>query len=581
MSSLSATPTDPTRHPGPGLRDPLLAIAALMALLVVVEWTVPVTSPAPAASTLDAVAVVAFTGTGLIAWWRRPHNRVGRLMVATATALLVAGMDDDDLPTLRTIGQVCESLPLAVLIHLLLAYPSGRLDGRAARVTVAAGYAVALGLQYPQRLLPPDAADAVWTVQAGLGLLTLVAAFLLVSRRLAQAPAAVRRHLAPFILAGCVMLALVVGSLFVLHFDPDPDAADLAVLIQVAAISILPAAFVVGMLGGAFGRAGELEELALGIADASAEPALLDALVIRTLGDPSARVWWTVDGELRDSDGRSGTAATERADARGWWPIGPAGAPVGGLSYDRSLIADPALIAGTSAPLALAIDHRRLVVDLRAAVRRLDEAAEQVRESRRRIVVAADAERRRIARDLHDGPQQRIVLVGIEAQRIGRRADDPGFVRQVAGTLSEQLRHLLDDLRTLVQGIMPGTLTERGLPAAITVLAEGVPVPVQVRIDPGIGRLPAEVESTGYFVVAEALTNAIKHAAAGRITVDVHLADGRLEVTVTDDGEGPGPAEPGFGLRSLADRVAALDGTVTLRPGPTRGSTLRAEFACA
>jgi signal transduction histidine kinase len=292
-----------------------------------------------------------------------------------------------------------------------------------------------------------------------------------------------------------------------------------------------------------------------------------------------------VDGEFRGSDGRTGEAppdpVTEPAGSRGWWPIGPAGAPVGGLSYDGSLIADPALIAGTSAPLALAIDHRRLVVDLRTAVRRLDEAADQVRESRRRIVVAADAERRRIARDLHDGPQQRIVLIGIEAQRIGRRADDAQFVRQVAESVSEQLRHLLDDLRSLVHGIMPGTLTERGLPGAIKVLADGVPVPVDVRIDPGIGRLPAEVESTGYFVVAEALTNAVKHAAAARIRIGLRIAGGRLEVEVTDDGVGPGPAEPGFGLRSLTDRVAALDGTVALLPGPTGGTTLRAEFACA
>lgn len=580
--SNGGTTTAPGRlAPGAGLRDALLTIAALMTLLVLVELAVPSTSPVSTASVLDAVAVAAFTLTGLIAWRRRPHNRIGRLMVATAAALLVAGMSDDDLPPLRIIGQVTESLPLAVLIHLLLAYPSGRVDGRAARITVIAGYAVALGFQYPQRLTAPEAADVVWNVQAALGLITLIAAFALVSRRLATAPRPVRRHLAPFILAGCLMLAVVVGSLFVLHFDPAPDAADLAVLIQVAAVSILPAAFVVGMLGGAFGRAGELEELALGIADASAEPALLDGLVMRALGDPSARVRWAVDGGLVDSAGGPVDPVTERAATRGWYPIGPPESPVGGLSYDRSLIADPALVAGASTPLALAIDHRRLVVDLRSAVRQLDAAADQLRESRRRIVVAADAERRRVARDLHDGPQQRIVLIGIEAQRIGRRADEPGFVRQVAETVSEQLRRLLDDLRALVHGIMPGTLTDRGLAAAITALAEGIPVPVQVRIDPGLGRLPAEVESTGYFVVAEALTNVVKHASADRVEVDVRLTRGRLEITVADDGVGSGTGEPGFGLRSLGDRVAALDGTVTLRPGPARGTTLRAEFACA
>lgn len=579
-------------RPGTGLRDALLTIGGSMALLVVVELAVPTIDQAFAASVFDAVAVAAFTITGLVAWGRRPHNRIGRLMVAAAVALLVAGMSDDAVAGLRTVGEITESLPLAVLIHLLLAFPSGRVPRPAARLVVGAGYAVALGLQYPQRVVSPALADALWNVQATLGGLVLIAAFVLVSRQLATAPPLARRRLAPFVGAGCLLLAIIVGSLFVLHFDPDPGAADLAVLAQVGATTILPAAFLVGMLGGAFGRAGELEELALGIADASVEPALLDQLVIRTLGDPSARVHWRIDGVLVDSAGAqvnstdapigtpSGSGA-QPAPARGWVPIGPADAPIGGLSYDRSLIADQALVAGTTGPLALAIDHRRLVVDLRAAIRRLDAAAEQVRDSRRRIVVAADAERRRIARDLHDGPQQRIVLIGIETQRIGRRADDPDFVRPLAERVSEQLRLLLDDLRSLVHGIMPATLADRGLPAAITVLAEGVPVPVELRIDPALGRLPAEVESTGYFVVAEALTNAVKHAAAGRIAVAVRTAGGRLEVTVTDDGVGPGPAEPGFGLRSLTDRVAALDGTVTLRPGPTRGTTLRAEFACA
>lgn len=580
---MSADPPAPdaTRpHPGTSLRDALLAVGALMGALVFVELAVPSISTVTAASVLDGLAVTAFTVTGLIAWRRRPHNRTGRLMVATAAALLVGGMNDDAVPALRVLGELTESLPLAVLIHLLLAYPSGRLAGRAARLTAAAGYAIALVLQYPQRLVPPAASTLLWTVQAGLGLIVLISAFVLVSRRLAGAPAVLRRQLAPFIGTGCVMLAIVVGTLVVLHADPSPAVADLATLVQVAAVAILPAAFVVGLLVGAFGRAGELEELARGIAQASADPARLDQLVVRALGDRSARVLWTIGPDLVDSAGAAHDP-DERGD-RGWWPIGPAGAPVGGLAYDRSLIADTGLVATTAGPLALAISNRRLVVDLRAALRDLDAAAAQLRESRRRIVVAADAERRRIARDLHDGPQQRIVLLGIEAQRIGRRAGDAGFVAPLAESISEQLRQLLDDLRALVHGIMPATLAERGLPAGVGALAERVPVPVALHVDPGIGRLPAEVESTGYFVVAEGLTNAVKHAGAQAIAVDVQLRGDWLAITVTDDGVGPGEhPTPGFGLRSLQDRVAALGGTVTLAPGPARGSVLRAEFACA
>ena len=125
-----------------------------------------------------------------------------------------------------------------------------------------------------------------------------------------------------------------------------------------------------------------------------------------------------------------------------------------------------------AAPLALAIRESGAWWSTSARRSRLDAAAEQIRTSRRRIVVAADAERRRIARDLHDGAQQRIVLIGIEAQRMGRRAEDPAFVRSMTEQVSEQLRLLLDELRALVHGIMPATLEERGLPAGIAALAD-------------------------------------------------------------------------------------------------------------
>jgi hypothetical protein len=143
MSVDPLAPDAARPHPGTSLRDALLAVGTLMGALVFVELAVPSLSTVTAASVLDAVAVTAFTVTGLIAWRRRPHNRTGRLMVATAAALLVGGMNDDAVPALRVLGELAESLPLALLIHLLLAYPSGRLVGRAARVTAGAGYVIA------------------------------------------------------------------------------------------------------------------------------------------------------------------------------------------------------------------------------------------------------------------------------------------------------------------------------------------------------------------------------------------------------------------------------------------------------
>lgn len=587
----SPAPPDLPDHPGSSLRDALLTIGALMAVLVAVELAVPAAGVVSAASILDGVAVAAFTVTGLIAWHRRPHNRIGRLMVAAAAALWAAGMADDDVAGMQAVGVALESLPLAVLLHLLLAFPSGRVVGRAAKATLAAVYLIALVLQVPAYLgVTPEVQTAAWNAQAVLGLASMTVVFVLVSSRLATAPPVLRRQLGPFIGYGCVALVIIAVTIGVLHLSDDPDIAAPVTLVQVAAASAFPVAFVVGMLAGAFGRAGELEEVARGISEASADPALLDALIVRALGDPSARVYWPESGRFVDSAGnpapggltapRPDTARTGREPSRGWWPIGDARNPAGALGYDAMLIADVDLVATVSAPLALAIENRSLVVALRASVNELAIAAEQVRMSRRRIVVAADGERRRIARDLHDGAQQRIVLIGIEAQRIGRRAQDPDFVRSVADLVSEQLRLLLDDLRSLVHGIMPATLQERGLRAGIGALADQMPVPVRVEVIGELDRLAAEVESTGYFVVAEALANAVKHASAQHVRIGLAVRDGRLTVTVSDDGVGMRQAAAGFGLRSLQDRVAALDGTVSVQSRPAGGTTLRAEFAC-
>jgi signal transduction histidine kinase len=563
---------------GTSLRDALLMVGGLVGVLVLVELAVPSTSPVFAASVLDAISVGTFAVAGLIAWHRRPHNRMGRLLVLTALALLVSGMDDDTVPALRTIGLALQSIPLAMMLHLLLAFPSGRIRGRAARSVVAAAYAVAL-LQIPQQLSGAGVAAAIWNLQAVLGVGLMVVVFLLAFRRLSAAPAVLRRQLLPFLGYGCLAIVVIAGCVAVLHTDPGQAVAGVATAVEVVAVSLLPVAFLVGTLAGAFGRAGEVEEVAWGISEAATDPGLLDQLMVRALGDPGAQVFWARGGGGRfaDSDGRP---PATRPGGAGWWPIGSVDRPVGALRYDPALIADDGLVGSVAAPLALAITNQGLVVELRAALRERDEAAQQLRDSRRRIVIAADTERRRIARDLHDGAQQRIVVIGIDAQRITRRAADPPFVRSVAERMSEQLRLLLDELRSLVHGIMPATLEERGLAAGLRALADRMPMPVRLLVPQRLDRLPAEVESTGYFVVAEALANAVKHAAAQQVTASVEIRDGRLLITVADDGRGAERIDMGFGLRSLQDRVAALGGTVNVRSAAGRGTTLEAEFAC-
>jgi signal transduction histidine kinase len=216
-------------------------------------------------------------------------------------------------------------------------------------------------------------------------------------------------------------------------------------------------------------------------------------------------------------------------------------------------------------------------------------AAEQTRRvdelvtSRARLVDAFEAERRRIERDLHDGAQQHLVLLtmslGLAKLEL---AGSPGPVAPAATELvaeaHQQARRALTALRELIHNIHPQLLTDLGLAAAIGELAERCPLPVDVAVR--VGRLPAAVESTAYFLVSEALTNATRHARATRVTVSAVVEDGTLTVVVTDDGGGGADPDGGTGLRGLADRAAVMAGRLTVTSPPGGPTTVRMELPC-
>jgi len=213
----------------------------------------------------------------------------------------------------------------------------------------------------------------------------------------------------------------------------------------------------------------------------------------------------------------------------------------------------------------VAEENVRLDAELQA---RLDE----LRESRARIVQAGDAARRKIERDLHDGAQQRLVGLALDL-RLAREKldDDPNAAAAMLDQASADLARATDELRELARGIHPAVLSDRGLEAAVQVLAQRTPLPVGVQssID---GRLPGSVEAAAYFVIAEAITNVVKHSGADRADVGIRRDNGHLLVEVRDDGTG-GADGSGSGLRGLADRVAALDGTLRIE-GPAAGGTV-------
>ena len=213
-----------------------------------------------------------------------------------------------------------------------------------------------------------------------------------------------------------------------------------------------------------------------------------------------------------------------------------------------------------------------------AALANVD-AREQLAASRARIVEAGYEERRRLGRDLHDGAQQEFVGAVISLKLAQRRwAQAPGEARELVEEALEHMESGIHDLRELAAGIHPSVLTDRGLSAALETLATRSPMPVEIgQVPPG--RLPAPVETSAYFVVAEALTNAAKHSGCSHVYVSVQIENGSATVEVHDDGVGGADPSAGSGLRGLADRVSALGGRLEIESPAGEGTTVRARIA--
>jgi signal transduction histidine kinase len=209
--------------------------------------------------------------------------------------------------------------------------------------------------------------------------------------------------------------------------------------------------------------------------------------------------------------------------------------------------------------------------------RALRERVNDLRDARYRIITAVDAERQRIERDLHDGAQQRLVALTVTLGMAQSRLEsDPEAAAELIAKAREEAQLAVKELRELAHGIHPTLLSERGLAAALEALAVRAPVPVSINGVPE-DRLPSLVESTAYFVTAEALTNVAKYAQADQAFVHLSVDDDRLRLQIGDDGVG-GADPSGTGLRGLRDRVDALDGEIEVDSPPGGGTTVTVEL---
>jgi signal transduction histidine kinase len=536
----------------------------------------------------------AFVAAGLVVSLRQPHNRSGLLLVAEGFTWFLTNLEGSPVGALVFLGGLLVVLNEAVLAHLLLAFPSGRLTSNLERGLALGGYTLALvggfahavtrsvpydpyrcGDCTPGIVLLAGHQALLIGVERGceaLGTVFGVAVCVVVIRRWLHSSVIRRRVLSPLWLSlGSSVVLLGSHSAGALQYQPSAGQGQVAVwaldLLQLA----VPGGFLVAALRMRMARAA-VGEMVLGLGP-DLSVGSLQAALVRALGDPSIRVglWDQGSGTYRDTTDQAirlpgdddwRTASVIEVDDR----------PVAVVVHDRSLAVDGRLMQTVAAAIRMGAEREQLVGRLRGQL-------EEVRASRARIAEAADAERRRLERDLHDGAQQRLVLLAMtlrSAQRaLSKGTDVPGLEAALAEA-SEELSQGLTELRDLARGIHPAVLTERGLAGAVESLAARMPVPVETAI--AAARCSAGAETTAYFVVCEALTNVAKHAGASRARVDVSLESGLLVVEVADDGVGAADAGAGSGLRGLVDRVAAAGGTLSVESPAGAGTRVRAEL---
>jgi signal transduction histidine kinase len=530
-----------------------------------------------------------FLGVGLFAWARRPDNRIGLLMVAVAYAWIASDFALSDSALLFTFGSAFGLLFIAVTAHLLLAFPTGRLQSRGDRLVVAAAY-VTTGVVYvaawlfvaPERFDCPECpanlfliADEKEVAQAfelatNVALAVIALAILAsLGKRWARATPVERRALAAVLFAGVALMAvLFAASTIVPLTGADGTLASVVAAAAFVPFGLVPYVFLGSLARTRMVRAGALGELVTGLGRAPGRGELRDALA-RAMGDPSLELaYWLPDSrryvdaagkpvELPTADARRAVSEVRLEDRR-----------VAALVHDSSLD-DPELVLGFGTAAALALENERLDAELRSKM-------EELRASHARMIEAGLAERRRLERDLHDGAQQRLVSLALDLRMAERRlATDPAGARQILAAAGGELEAALGELRELARGIHPAVLSDRGLDAALEALAHRAPVPVELEAEIG-DRLPEAVELAAYFVVTEGLTNVAKYAQASQATVRATRQDGRIVVEVADDGVGGADPAAGSGLSGLADRVVALDGRLEVRSERGCGTVLRA-----
>jgi signal transduction histidine kinase len=570
---MTSTVATAPRH-SDAVRDPVLVLPVAVASALAVGWlgVVDGASGWRIAADLALAWTLAAASVVVLA---RPRWRSSRLLLAGAAfAVLLADLHWAHNHSLWTLGFLFDAVWAAMLVQLVLTFPEGRPFSRFGWPVIVAAYAAALGGQLARALESTDGRDVIAAaphagVAHAVDLTEKVAAIAvalgisaLVLNRLRRVSGPARRVQGPLYVAAVSVAA--VGIAWACWSIVDASVAGVETVARWIAVA-LPVVVLAGIA-----RAGLVRRDASQlVVELQTDAAIgMQERLAQALGDPTLEIAYRLaEGRYVDAAGRpvdlpgGGERATTAVTAHG--------EEVAILIHDPSLLDEPALVESVRTTAGLVLENERLAAEVRSQLG-------EVRASRGRIVAAADAERRRIERNLHDGAQQRLVTLSVA---LALEAETDDAAASALRRAQSEVEAALAELRELARGIHPTLLRDDGLAPAVEALARRAPLPVTVRAVTR-DRLPESVELAAYFVVSEAMTNVVKHASATEVSVLLELEDNTLHITVADDGVGGAELGTGSGLAGLRDRLEALDATLAVESPSGGGTTIHAWFPC-
>jgi signal transduction histidine kinase len=545
-----------------------------------------------------AAIVATPMAVGLYAWREGTHARFGRLLVLAGAAWCPVALSASGNEVLFSVGRVSGWVAEVGLVCLILAFPSGRLTTRVDRWLAAAAVAVIVTLFLPTALVTETypapsqfstcdadcpknafmlpASEPAWVDDLVVPLRELLASLIILAvvarlaDRIRRATRLMRRTLIPVLLFAMLHVLSVAAAIDLRRGGADDSAINAAIWVALFGLPALCIAFLIGLVRWRLTAADSLVALAHGLLGRRG-PAKRRDLIAATLSDPTVELAFRRgDGGGRwvDADGNAVSLPPPPSDRLATLILHD-DEPVAAVVHDAALGDQRAFVEAVGAYAFIWDDNRHLAA-------RVETSLTELRESRARILAAADDERRRIERDLHDGGQQRLVALRIRLELAQETmGDDPGRARSMLHRLGDEVDLALDELRSLAAGVYPSLLAARGLPDAIRTAALEFPMPARVEVA-GSERYSNEVETATYFCCIEALQNVAKHAPDANSVSILLNRNGGLRFEVRDDGPGFDVEDvaAGNGLMNMRDRIGAVGGELEIRSTPGAGTVV-------